>query len=337
MPEERIWYLWTGEGQKGPYAVSEILGWKSAGHITDEWHVWRDGLSIWQKIGETPELSASPVIFPVSAQAELTEKEKKVMYCPACSAESEDLIKCTQCGIIFNEWGRKKIEVSSDVIDMDKPVDITKFISKEKANFLGQAVANEHFPFEVMTGRVSGSQGQGLLGMALSEGMDSATGGKMNRSIIFRVPMRYAAQAYMIMALYEKDVKRMDKLADVPLSKRLETLKDSMVNAATLHGWKIWDVPGSIDWLKTKAGLDDAQMKKLVEESRKLFASKQKRSSIGSAVLGVILLITGIVLAVMSSGNENLLIWGAVCGGASLIFLIFAFISRNKLNAIQQT
>ncbi len=56
MTGERIWYLWTREGQKGPYTAVELRAWKDSGNITDEWHVWRDGFSAWRKIGETPEL-----------------------------------------------------------------------------------------------------------------------------------------------------------------------------------------------------------------------------------------------------------------------------------------
>ncbi len=111
-----------------------------------------------------------------------------------------------------------------------------------------------------------------------------------------------------------------------------------MVGAATLlGGWKIWAIPGSLEWVQKKSGLDDGEFKKLAENAKQTFAGTQKRSSIGSAVVGIVLLIIGVILAAMSGGNENLLIWGAVCGGSSLIFFIFAFLSHNKLKAVSQT
>lgn len=69
MPYERIWYLWTGDGQKGPYTALELSNWKAQGRVTDEWYVWQEGFSGWQKIGNTPEilnLFGSTLVVPAA-------------------------------------------------------------------------------------------------------------------------------------------------------------------------------------------------------------------------------------------------------------------------------
>lgn len=106
MPDDRIWYLWTAKGQEGPYTPAELKAWRDGGHITDGWYVWREGLAGWQVIKDTPELIAAlsqPAVLPVSQPPVKTSRS-----CPACHHDSEDLIKCTRCGVVFSEWGRSK-------------------------------------------------------------------------------------------------------------------------------------------------------------------------------------------------------------------------------------
>lgn len=58
MPDDRIWYLWTANGQERPYTHDELGAWYEGGHINGEWYVWREGLAEWQLIKDTPELVA---------------------------------------------------------------------------------------------------------------------------------------------------------------------------------------------------------------------------------------------------------------------------------------
>lgn len=102
MTEERIWYLWTGEGQKGPYTPEELHAWKQSGHITDEWHVWREGFSGWKKLGETPELFLPVIEAPVAHLSFQTAPEEKPQSKPAVKRSLDyKQIAISLCVIVF--------------------------------------------------------------------------------------------------------------------------------------------------------------------------------------------------------------------------------------------
>lgn len=104
MPEDRIWYLWTGDGQQGPYTPAELLAWKETGHISDEWYVWREGYENWRLVGETKELFAQPeaAISPLPRQPVRQGKQ-----CPSCNEVSDSWTRCSHCGIVFKVWESK--------------------------------------------------------------------------------------------------------------------------------------------------------------------------------------------------------------------------------------
>ena len=85
MSEDRVWYLYTAEGSQGPYAAREIRAWRNTGKITNEWHVWREGMAGWAALGAVPEFgggaAASPAPVPLKT---------RTVTCPVCGQESED-------------------------------------------------------------------------------------------------------------------------------------------------------------------------------------------------------------------------------------------------------
>lgn len=63
---DTVWYLNSAEGPVGPYAPVDLRQMKAAGHITDEWYVWREGLAEWQRLGDVAELQAQPTASPAA-------------------------------------------------------------------------------------------------------------------------------------------------------------------------------------------------------------------------------------------------------------------------------
>ena len=66
MSSDHVWYLYTADGQQGPYSSSDLKTWLDEGSITGAWYAWREGLSEWQAISSCPELMppASPGLPP---------------------------------------------------------------------------------------------------------------------------------------------------------------------------------------------------------------------------------------------------------------------------------
>ncbi len=69
MSDSESWFLYTAEGQSGPYTTAQLKEWLAAGSITADWSVWRDGFAEWKRIGDLPELTGgAPPLPPIQVQ-----------------------------------------------------------------------------------------------------------------------------------------------------------------------------------------------------------------------------------------------------------------------------
>lgn len=100
MSDDKIWFLNTVEGQKGPFSVSELRSQIDSGAITPEWYVWREGLAEWQMISSQPELSAPAAPpppppappKPPAAPAQPAAPKKAEPAAPAKAAKAEPVL-----------------------------------------------------------------------------------------------------------------------------------------------------------------------------------------------------------------------------------------------------
>jgi len=56
MSDDQQWFLYTEDGQQGPYPAEILQGFLTNGQITGEWLVWREGMETWQPLNLIPEL-----------------------------------------------------------------------------------------------------------------------------------------------------------------------------------------------------------------------------------------------------------------------------------------
>lgn len=98
-----IWHLNTAEGSQGPYTADTLRSWLTAGQITDDWYVWKEGLPSWQRIGDTPELTAPAAVAPPppppaapSTPAAPAAKETKPAPAPVEKAKATAPVKVSK-------------------------------------------------------------------------------------------------------------------------------------------------------------------------------------------------------------------------------------------------
>lgn len=95
MSDDGGWFLYTAEGQSGPYDAGQIRDWLAAGSITGEWSAWREGRAEWRPISEIAELTtARPIPRPAAyAPPEMTDEATPLeeMVAPRRSPESASL------------------------------------------------------------------------------------------------------------------------------------------------------------------------------------------------------------------------------------------------------
>lgn len=55
VPQEKIWYVYSGDSQLGPFSVEEVQRSLEIGSIAAHSQVWKDGMKDWEPISDQPE------------------------------------------------------------------------------------------------------------------------------------------------------------------------------------------------------------------------------------------------------------------------------------------
>ncbi|MBL4888571.1 MAG: DUF4339 domain-containing protein, partial [Candidatus Lindowbacteria bacterium] len=97
-----IWYVYTGDGQVGPFSVREIREQLASSQITSEHSVWREGFTDWLPISSVEELS-DPALTPIPVRVS-TDLEPIIESAPPTSVSksvSKKSIKRSVGAIFF--------------------------------------------------------------------------------------------------------------------------------------------------------------------------------------------------------------------------------------------